>query len=62
MLLDYKEETIAYCYLTKTELRQIYRRFRHPSIRRLTKVLEQAGYNDIGYMIIEHLTKFYKHC
>ena len=62
MLLDRKEETAAYCYLTKTELRQIHRRFGHPSVRRLTKVLERAGYNDIGYTMIEHLTKFYKHC
>ena len=28
----------------------------------MTKVLEQAGYNDINYIIIKYLTKFYKHC
>ena len=44
MLLYYKEEAIAYSYLKKTKLKQLYYRFRHLSIQRLAKVLERAGY------------------
>jgi hypothetical protein len=33
-------------YLTETELRQLHRRFGHPSVNRLIKTLEKAGYDD----------------
>jgi hypothetical protein len=33
MLLDKLEETLAWSHLTETELRQIHRRFGHPSVQ-----------------------------
>ena len=60
MLLHYTEEAIAYSHLTKVKLKQLYRRFKHPFIHRLAKVLKRAGYKDINTCIIKHLTKFCK--
>jgi hypothetical protein len=62
MLLHRTEETMAYSHLTEVELRQLHRRFGHPSVQRLTKVLQRAGYNDIDPRTIERLTKFCKQC
>ena len=62
MLLGKPEETIAFCHLTETELRQLHRRFGHPSVRKLTNVLQRAGHNDIDLRTIERLTKFCKQC
>jgi hypothetical protein len=39
-MLLHKEEAIAYSHLIEIELKQLYRRFGHPSIQRLAKVLE----------------------
>jgi hypothetical protein len=47
-MLLYKEEAIAYSHLTKIELKQLYYRFRHLSIRKLAKVLKRAGYANIN--------------
>jgi hypothetical protein len=33
-------------YLTETELRQLHRRFGHPSAERLVRLLERAGHDD----------------
>jgi len=60
MLLYNIKQAIAYSHLTEIELKQLYRRFRHPFIRRLVKVLDKAGYTDVNSRIIERLTKFYK--
>ncbi len=57
MLLDQLEETIACCHLTETELRQLHRRFGHPSVQRLTNVLQRAGH-DVDIAVIKQLTKF----
>ena len=45
MLLYHQERGIAFCHLTETELRQLHRRFGHPSVRRLAKVLQRLGHN-----------------
>jgi hypothetical protein len=47
-MLLHKEEAIAYSHLIETKLKQLYRRFRHPFIQRLAKVLERAGYANIN--------------
>jgi len=60
MLLNRTEETITHCYLTYSELRQLYRRFRHLSVRRLVDLLERAKLNDIDVESVERLTKYYK--
>jgi hypothetical protein len=49
------------CYLTNVELQRIHRRFGHPSIARLQKVLERAGH-DIDKQALEYLTKYCVHC
>jgi hypothetical protein len=62
MLLNRKEEAIVYSYFTEPELHQLHRRFGHPSVQRLTRLLQRAGYEDINARTIEHLTKFCKQC
>jgi hypothetical protein len=61
MLLHHPEEVLAWCHLTETELRQLHRRFGHPSIRRLTRVLERAGH-EVEQKAIERLTKYCHQC
>ena len=61
MLLHYPKEVLAQSHLTKTELRQLHRRFGHPSVRRLVKVLQRAGYK-VEQRAIKHLTKYCHQC
>ena len=49
------------CYLTSTELQRLHRRFGHPSVARLHKVLERAGH-DVDKEALEFLTKYCVHC
>ncbi len=50
-------------YLTDTELRQLHRRFGHPSANRLVRTLEKAGYNDPEHrQILQRITKFCTFC
>ncbi len=62
MLLQRQEEAIAWSHLTETELRQLHRRFGHPSVRRLVDILHRAGYHDVQQRAIEHLTKYCHYC
>ncbi|TAQ84532.1 hypothetical protein B7494_g7146 [Chlorociboria aeruginascens] len=50
-----------FCFLTETELRQLHRRFGHPSIERLRRVLERSGH-DVDTQALQHLTKYCAHC
>jgi hypothetical protein len=61
MLLDSREQTLAWCHMTEPELRQLHRRFRHPSIARFATVLERAG-QEFDYETVKRLTKFCHHC
>jgi hypothetical protein len=56
-----KESNLAWCHLTEAELRQVHRRFGHPSVNRLAKILERAGH-DIERKVVEHLTMVCHHC
>lgn len=47
--------------MTDTELRQLYRRFGHPSVGKLHKVLECTGHKT-DTKIIDNLTKYCIHC
>jgi len=47
-MLLYKEKAIAYNYLTKTKLKQLYCRFKYLFVQRLAKVLKRAGYANIN--------------
>ena len=49
------------CYLTDTELRQLHRRFGHPSAEKLYKVLERSGH-EVSRASINYLTKFCAYC
>ena len=49
------------CFLTDTELRQLHRRFGHPSAEKLHKVLERSGH-ETDKKIIDNLTKYCTHC
>ena len=61
MLLDSREQTLAWCHMTEPELRQLHRRFGHPSIARFATVLERAG-QEFDYETVKRLTKFCHHC
>lgn len=61
MLLHNLEETAAWSHLTESELRQLHRRFGHPSVRRLTRILQRAGH-EVNSRCIDYLTKFCHHC
>jgi hypothetical protein len=49
--------TPAISYLTEPELRQPHRRFGHPSVKRLAKVLNRAGH-DSNYEAIQKINQF----
>ena len=55
------EKAIAFSHLTETELKQLHRRFGHPSVQRLLKILHRAGH-DFNNKTLQHLTKFCHHC
>jgi hypothetical protein len=61
MLLNQLEETLVWSHLTETELRQLYRRFGHPSVQQLTNVLQRAGH-DVDTAVLKKLTKFCHQC
>jgi polyhydroxyalkanoate synthesis regulator phasin len=61
-MLLHREQAIAQAHLTEMELKQLHRRFGHPSVRKLTQLLEKAGQDDVNTRTIEHLTKYCSHC
>ncbi|POS82721.1 hypothetical protein EPUL_004120, partial [Erysiphe pulchra] len=71
LLLEGPEESLVHsyeklngiieCHLTDTELRQLHRRFGHPSADRLAKILSRSGH-DFNRQAIKHLTKFCDSC
>ena len=61
MLFSQPEKTLAFNHLTDVELKRLHRRFGHPSVQRLHKLLRQSG-NDVELAAIEHLTKYCHAC
>ena len=62
MLLNQKPEmSIAWCHLTEVELRQIHRRFGHPSVQRLARILNRAGH-EVESGAIKKLTTHCHQC
>ena len=57
----YMTEGMMQCYLTDTELRQLHRRFGHPSANRLIRLLERSGH-DVNRKVIDRLTRFCHSC
>ena len=55
--------TPAIHYLTEVELRQLHRRFGHPAVDRLTRILERAGHDDPKhYALLRKITRFCTLC
>lgn len=51
MLLDKPSESLAHCHLTEAELRTLHRRFGHPSVAKLSRLLKRAGQDfDPGFL------------
>ena len=50
------------CYLTEVELQRLHRRFGHPSVEKLQRVLDRAGHDDVDKKTLEHLTKYCHFC
>ncbi|KAH0425958.1 polyprotein [Colletotrichum camelliae] len=61
MLLSQLERGLAWNHLTDVELRRLHRRFGHPSIDRLYRLLTNSG-NDVEREAIEKLTKYCHLC
>ena len=61
MLLNKPEETLAWSHLTESELRQLHRRFGHPSVQRLVNVLQRAGH-DVDTALLKAITKYCEQC
>src|SRR6202161_3101943 len=57
----YMTEGMMQCYLTDTEVRQLHRRFCHPSANRLIRLLERSGH-DVNRKVIDRLTRFCHSC
>jgi hypothetical protein len=49
------------CHLTDVELRQLHRRFGHPLVTRLKRVLRRAG-QDWSSPELRRITDFCHHC
>jgi hypothetical protein len=49
------------CFLTETELRRLHKRFGHPSVQRLHRVLERSGH-EVDRDVLQHLTKYCIFC
>jgi hypothetical protein len=49
------------CFLTETELRCLHRRFGHPLVEKLRKLLERAGYN-VNTEALKHIRKVCYYC
>lgn len=49
-------------FLTEAELRRLHKRFGHPSVGRLHRVLQRAGHDDVEYEALKMIKKFCHHC
>ena len=56
-----QQESAYDCFLTEQELRRLHRRFGHPAVDRLRRVLERAGH-EVDNKVLEHLTKICHYC
>jgi hypothetical protein len=49
------------CYLTDVELKHLHRRFGHPLIERLRRILERSEH-EFDIKALEHLTRYCYYC
>ena len=52
----------ARVFFTETELRRLHRRFGHPAVERLIRLLKQAGHDDVDEQMLREIQKFCHHC
>ncbi|KAF1936672.1 hypothetical protein EJ02DRAFT_427316, partial [Clathrospora elynae] len=52
----------ATVFLTETELRRLHRRFGHPAVMQLAKLLKDAGHSDVEEKTLKEITRFCHHC
>jgi hypothetical protein len=55
-------QTLAFCHLSEVQLRQLHRRFGHPSAGRLLRLLSRAGYKEIQPELVKELTRICHFC
>ena len=60
----YIQDSLAYdpCYLTSTELRQLHRRFGHPSVDRFYRVLQRAGHDAVSREELGKISRVCEYC
>jgi hypothetical protein len=58
--LDEKQAPVT--FLTEIEMRRLHRRFGHPAVDRLYKLLKQAGYDDVKHSDLAEIEKFCYYC
>ena len=46
-------------YFTITELKRLYRRFKHPSVDKLYKLLKKVGEVDVDIKALKYIKEFY---
>jgi hypothetical protein len=49
-------------FLTETEMQRVHRRFGHPSVNRLYKLLKHIDHNDVNYKALTEIEKVYHYC
>ncbi|EDU46201.1 conserved hypothetical protein [Pyrenophora tritici-repentis Pt-1C-BFP] len=52
----------ARVFLTETELRRLHRRFGHPAVERLIRLLKRAGHEDVDERLLREIQTFCHHC
>lgn len=52
----------ARVFLTETELRRLHRRFGHPAVERLIRLLRHAGHDDVEEQMLREIQKLCHHC
>ena len=48
-------------YFTNVELKRLYRRFRHPLVKRLARILDRSGH-EVNSKTLKHLTQYCHYC
>ena len=60
-MVDHGDDTVIECQLTETELRQLHRRFGHPSTYRMMKLLSRSKHS-FDQAILKQIRRLCEHC
>jgi hypothetical protein len=58
--LDEKQAPVT--FLTEIKIRRLHRRFSHPAVDHLHKLLKQAGHDNVNHYNLTEIEKFCHHC